>query len=109
MQERLDLIYRRLGHPVDHVALLEHLIAAVNTPWFASSGATDELTMNIVRKCHQLLWGQQGKSEAETINALIKMSRTWDRQSKELRDCPAKHLLRWNATLIQSVLLDAFS
>lgn len=109
MDHRLDLMYRALNRPVDHQALLDYLISEVNAVWFDGEHAGDEMTMSVVRRCHQILWDQRDKPEQETVVNLIKIARTWDRQSKELRDSPAKHLLRWNAALIQSALLDAFT
>jgi hypothetical protein len=107
--ERLDLIYRRLNRPVDHELLLGHVLAEVNAPWFGNADVRDEATTAIVRRCHQILWDQRGREEASVVMSLIQISRTWDRQSKEFRESPAKHLLRWNAALIQSALLDAFA
>lgn len=109
MEDRLDLMYRRLNRPVDHERLLERLIAEVNSPWFSQPMVNDELTLTMVKRCHQILCDQQGRPESIVVMNLIKIARTWDRQAKELRESPGKHLLRWNAVLIQSALLDAFA
>jgi hypothetical protein len=107
--DRLDLIYRSLDHPVAHEALLERLIAEVNTPWFSRTGVTDQPTMKVVTRCHQILCDQKGSEEYTLVMSLIHASRLWERQSNAMGECPAKHLLKWNATLIQSALLDAFA
>lgn len=109
MTDRLDIVYRALGRPVDHEALLERLIAEVNTPWFSGGVVQDEVTVKVVQRCHQVLWEQRGHDESTTVMSLIRISRLWTRQARDMRESPVKHLLRWNATLIQSALLDAFA
>lgn len=111
MTDRLDLLYRQMEHPIDHERLLAHLLAEVNTPWFNYKGPpnTERLTLRVVTACHQTLWNQRGREEKTVVTNLIKMSRVWDRQSTEMREGPGKHLLKWNAALIQSALIDAFA
>jgi hypothetical protein len=101
-------MYRRLNKPVDHERLLRTLIGQVNEPWFNKVLVDDPVTLQVVTRSHQIICDQQGRSEHSVVMNLIKAARLWDRQSQEMRDCPAKHLLKWNSALIESALLDAF-